>query len=208
MNASLSAVRVATACIFALVSGTALVAAPCASNVPCVAVAYPYPENEEPSWIFRSSTYTHDPYTGARVAQYMRTPPVEPLEDERAVTSRYRRTRTNLRGADGSFDTYYEVQAWGNGRGGIDAEWERFHNAWKESYLQNGYYNQTPTWGGAWNHGGRWNHGGPWHHGGPGYGHPGGGYPGGGWGGGGWGQGGNNYPPNGPNGYGDGPYEN
>ena len=37
---------------------------------------------------------------------------------------------------NGSFDTYYEVQAWGNGRGGIDAEWERFHDAWKESYLK------------------------------------------------------------------------
>jgi hypothetical protein len=206
MNASFSAVRVATACIFALVFGTALVAAPCAPNVPRVAVAYPYPENEEPSWIFRSSTYTHDPYTGARVAQYMRTPPVEPLEDERAVTSRYRRTRTNLRGADGSFDTYYEVQAWGNGRGGIDAEWERFHNAWKESYLQNGYYNQTPVWGGPWNQHGKWHQGGPWNHSGPGYGNPGGGYPGGGWGGGGWGQGGNYSPHYGPDNYGDGPY--
>ena len=50
-------------------------------------------------------------------------------------------SRTNLRGTDGSIDTYYEVQAWGNGRGGIDAEWERFHDAWKESYLQNGYFN-------------------------------------------------------------------
>jgi hypothetical protein len=138
----------------------------------------------------------------------MRTPPVEPLEDERAITSRYRRTRTNLRGTDGSFDTYYEVQAWGNGRGGIDAEWERFHSAWKESYLQNGFYNQSPAWGGPWNHGGKWNHGGGWNHGGPGYGygHPGGGYPGGGWGGGGWGHGGNNFPPNGPNHHGDGPY--
>src|SRR5262245_42039706 len=98
-------------------------------------------QDSQPSWIFRRSTYSHDPETGIRVAQYMRTPPVEPLEDQRNVTSRYRRIQTNLRGADGSNDTTYEVQAWGNGRGGIDAEWERFHDAWKESYLQNGYFN-------------------------------------------------------------------
>jgi hypothetical protein len=136
-------------------------AAPCALEAPC-GPAVVYPEDEGPSWIFRQSTYTHDPASGARVAQYMRTPPVEPLEDERLVTSRYRRSRTNLRGTNGSIDTYYEVQAWGNGRGGIDAEWERFHDAWKESYLQNGYYNQQPVWNGSWGHGG--------------YGHPGNGY--------------------------------
>jgi hypothetical protein len=133
----------------------------------------------QPSWIFRRSTYTHDPYTGARVAQFMRTPPVEPLEDERLVTSRYHRTRTNLRGADGSIETYYDVQSWGNGRGGIDAEWERFHDAWKESYLQGGYYNQGPGYGGGWP--------GPWGYSGfnGGYGGPGYGY-GGAWN---WGQG-------------------
>jgi hypothetical protein len=139
--------------------------APCASEAPCEIVVYP--ESEEPSWIFRQGTYTHDPVSGARVAQYMRTPPVEPLEDERLVTSRYRRSRTNLRGADGSNDIYYEVQAWGNGRGGIDAEWERFHDAWKESYLQNGYYNSGPAFGAPWGHGGP----------GFGFGHPGYGYP-------------------------------
>jgi len=152
--------------------------APCESHpqpnrVPATCVA----DNSSPSWIFSHSTYSHDPVTGARVAQYMRTPPVEPLEDERNVTSRYRRSRTNLRGADGSMDTTYEVQAWGNGRGGIDAEWERFHDAWKESYLQGGFYNQSPGYGGGYN--------GPWGsgngYGGPGYGN--GGYPGGGWGG-------------------------
>jgi len=206
MNALSPAVRIALACGAGLLSAFTWIertgAAPCATDG--VIVAYPYPESEAPSWIFRPSTYTHDPYTGARVAQYMRTPPVEPLEDERAITSRYRRTRTNLRGTDGSFDTYYEVQAWGNGRGGIDAEWERFHSAWKESYLQNGFYNQAPGWGGPWNNGPNWNRGGPWNHGGPGYGR---GYPGSGWnGGGGWGQGGNGYRPNGPDGYGDGPY--
>jgi hypothetical protein len=114
------------------------------------------------------------------VAQYMRTPPVEPLDDPRLVTSRYRRSRTNLRGAQGSNDTYYEVQAWGNGRGGIDAEWERFHDAWKESYLQGGYYNQGPAYG-PWGWGGGpvggW-HGPSYGFGGPGFGVPGGSFPG------------------------------
>src|SRR5262245_6645239 len=52
---------------------------PCVTDV-CVE------DNAPPSWIFRHSTYSHDPMTGARVAQYMRTPPVEPLDDERNVT--------------------------------------------------------------------------------------------------------------------------
>ena len=142
---------------------------PCAPEAPCAVEAYV--ANDTPSWIFRRGTYTHDPYTGARVAQYMRTPPVEPLDDERIVTSRYRRSRTNLRGADGSVDTYYEVQQWGNGRGGIDAEWERFHDAWKESFLSGGYYNQGPGYGTPWGYGGGFAPG-------YGYGYPGHGFPG------------------------------
>jgi hypothetical protein len=167
----------------------------------CVADAAP------PSWIFRRSTYTHDPMTGARVAQYERIAPVEPLDDVRNVTSSYRRTQTNLRGTNGSTDTYYQVQSWGNGRGGLDAEWERFHDAWKESYLQNGYYNQGPAYG-------------PWANGnyGRGYGYPGNGNfgppywgPGnwgnGNWGGNGWGGGwsGGNWGPQPPWANGQGP---
>lgn len=160
-----------------------------ACEAPCETCPQPHcvAEDTPPSWIFAHSTYTHDPVTGARVAQYMRTPPVEPLEDERNVTSRYRRSRTNLRGADGSVDTYYEVQAWGNGRGGIDSEWERFHDAWKESYLQGGYYN-GPGYGGGYP--------------GAGYGN---GYNGGGYGGSGYGNGypGNGFPGNGNGGPGN-----
>ena len=95
-----------------------------------------------PSWIFRRSQFSHDPVTGARVAQYSRIPPVEPLGDPRAFTSVYRRSRSVLRGADGAVDSYYQVQSYGNGRGGLDAEWERFHDAWKESYITGGYYRQ------------------------------------------------------------------
>jgi hypothetical protein len=131
----------------------------------------------------------------------MRIRPVEPLEDERNVTSRYSRSRTNLRGTDGSVDNIYTVQSWGNGRGGLDAEWERFHDAWKESYLQGSYYN-GPVNGGGY---GPWNYGSGY---GPGYGngYPGYGYPGGGWNGpGNWGpQGPGPYNGGGPGGNGNG----
>jgi hypothetical protein len=204
--ASSNRLTLAVAATFAAFVQSVAVAAPCAPNFPCAKAVYVNPENEGPSWIFMPSAYTHDPQSGARVAQYMRKPPVEPLEDQRAVTSRYRRTQTNLRGTSGSYDTYYEVQSWGNGRGGIDAEWERFHDAWKDSYLQGGYYNQGPGWGGPWNGNGPWHGGwnggwgGGWNGGwnvgpGPGWGGGGGwnGPPGPGWGngGGGWGGGGN-----------------
>ena len=96
-----------------------------------------------PSWMFNRSTYTHAPETGARVAQYERHVAVEELPDPRRVTSGYRRTRTTLRGADGSVDASYQVQNWANGNGGLDAEWERFHDAWQQSYLRGSYYNNN-----------------------------------------------------------------
>ena len=181
-----------------------------ASQAPCDSCPQPafVPEEPSPSWIFRRSTYTHDPETGARVAQYQRIRPVEPLEDERNVTSRYSRSRTNLRGTQGSVDSTYTVQSWGNGRGGLDAEWERFHDAWKESSLQGGNFN-GPAWGnnGPWNgngwnngwNGGGWNGGGwngnwgPWN--GNGWNGP----PGGGW------NGPGNWGPRGPGANGGGP---
>lgn len=98
---------------------------------------------ESNSWIFQRSTYSHDPATGARVAQYQRTPAVEGLPDARMVTSRYRRIRTTTRGTNGSVDSTYEVQNFGNGRGGLDAEWERFHDAWRQSLLSGSYYYQN-----------------------------------------------------------------
>jgi hypothetical protein len=149
----------------------------CAEPEPVVVVVERpiFVEPQEPSWVFAPSTFTHDPATGARVAQYMRKPPIEPLPDQRAVTSRYRRTRTNLRGTAGSYETDYQVQAWGNGRGGIDAEWERFHDAWKESYLTGSYY-QGPGYGAGY--GGYPAYGGGYPgYGGPGYGYPGNGFP-------------------------------
>jgi hypothetical protein len=174
-------------CIALAIGLTSLVLAdeaPCAGCAvavrPCVEQVCSEDE-EQPSWIFHRSTYTHDPNTGARVAQYYRLPAIEPLEDERLVTSRYHRVQTNLRGTNGSSESYYDVQSWGNGRGGIDAEWERFHNAWKESYLQGGFYNQQGAgygngYPGQFGNGG---FGGPGYgYGYPGYGFPGNGFPG------------------------------
>jgi hypothetical protein len=92
------------------------------------------------SWVFARSRYTHDPETGTRVAQYAMKPPIEPLDDPRLVTSGYSRSRTVIRGPDGSVDTHYRVQNYGNGRGGMDAEWERFHDAWRGSTVAGGQF--------------------------------------------------------------------
>jgi hypothetical protein len=152
---------------------------------------------EGPSWIFAPSTYTHDPMTGARVAQYARIEPVEPLPDQRAVTSGYRRTVTNIRGIDGSLDQSYQVQNWANGRGGLDAEWERVNDAWQQAYLTGSYYStQNGAYGNGYGYGGWGGHG--WGNGGWN------GGPHGGWGGPGWnGSGGPGW--NGPGGPQQGP---
>ena len=164
-----------------------------AGEAPCpapTAVAAP----SGPSWIFMPGRYSHDPATGMRVAQYAMKPPVEPLDDPRAVTSGYSRSRTVIRGADGSVDTYYRVQSYANGRGGLDAEWERFHDAWRGSTIAGGDYQVFPYGG--------FGYGAPY----GGYGGYGGGYANGGHGGGKHGgQFGPNHPGYGPGyGYGSG----
>src|SRR5262245_35335535 len=52
--------------------------APCSDDAPCGVVVYYQREPSRPSWVFAPSTYTHDPETGARVAQFARPAPVEP----------------------------------------------------------------------------------------------------------------------------------
>jgi hypothetical protein len=141
MNTRLLLISLVAACGLAtLASADDICCEPATTVLPVAPVVYVAPA--EPSWIFMRSTFTHDPTTGARVAQYMRKPPVEPLDDQRAVTSRYRRTRSVIRGPHGSYDTTYQVQAWGN-NGGIDAQWQAFHDAWKESILSGGFYNSN-----------------------------------------------------------------
>ena len=118
-----------------------------AAECDCVAPASYVATPQANSWIFSQGRYTHDPDTGGRVAQYAMKPPIEPLPDQRAITSGYRRTRTVLRGADGSADTSYQVQSYGNGRGGLDAEWERFHDAWRGSTVGGGNFQTFPQFG-------------------------------------------------------------
>jgi hypothetical protein len=171
-----------------------------AGFMPCgVALAY-YPapaaapiELQQPklSWVFKRSTFTNDPITGARVGQYARKVPVEPLDDQRLVTSSYRRMRSELRGRDGSMDTTYVVQGWGDGGGELNAQWQMFNDVWKEAILSGSFFNGEQAfgpwgndrWGGGnpnWNNG--WNGG--WNNG-PGN---------GGWNGGGWNNGAGNGP--------------
>ena len=57
-----------------------------AAYAPCVHIAKP----QAVSWVFARGRYTHDPETGVRVAQYQQLNPVEPLPDQRLVTSGYR----------------------------------------------------------------------------------------------------------------------
>ncbi len=174
------------AALVAIFFATRSRASECCGAYP-LATAAPYVSRPD-SWVFARSRYTHDPETNARVAQYDRIEPVEPLDDPRLVTSGYSRNRTVLRGADGSASTNYQVTSYGNGRGGLDAEWERFHDAWRGSTVSGG------SFGGGFGGG----------FGLPGYGGGyGGGYAGGGGGGGygpGWGGGGHHgngpgYPP-------------
>ncbi|MDZ4658632.1 MAG: hypothetical protein SH868_13735 [Bythopirellula sp.] len=150
-----------------------------------IATAAPFVPQAD-SWVFARGRYTHDPATGARVAQYDQVAPVEPLDDPRAITSGYNRTRMVLRGADGSANTYYQVQSYGNGRGGLDAEWERFHDAWRGSTVAGGAYSGvfSPFGFGGFGPGGYGGGGyggggyGPGNHGGyPGHHGPGNGYP-------------------------------
>jgi len=147
-------------------------------------LAYAAPlQPQSDSWIFAPSRYSHDHQSGVRVAQYTAKPPIEPLPDQRAISSGYARTRTVLRGPDGNVSTYYQVKNYGNDRGGMDAEWERFHDAWRGSTVAGGSFAgggfgvQPYGFGGF--QGGGFPGGGFTGGGFPGGGYPGGGYQGG-----------------------------
>ena len=91
-------------------------------------------------WAFMPGRYTHDPYSGARVAQYAPKPALPALPDSRPYASAYTRTRVNQRGVDGTVSTYYYVENWSNRPGSIDAQWERFNDVWQRSVLSSGFY--------------------------------------------------------------------
>ena len=115
---------------------SALTATACVGLAACGAAA---PAQTQDNWMFRPGYFTHSPTTGTRVAQFAPLPRVAPLPDSRPFASGYQRVRVNERGADGTANTYYRVENWGNGRGGLDAEWERFNDVWQQSVLSGGY---------------------------------------------------------------------
>jgi len=124
------------------------------------------------TWMFRRGYFTHRPDTGQRVAQYVPLPLVEPLPDSRPFASGYQRVQVTQRGPGGTSETYNRVENWGNGTGGLDAEWERFHNAWRGSILSggvgSGYGYSAPGYGNPGYRPGGWGPGNWW----PGYGPP------------------------------------
>jgi len=73
------------------------------------------PARAEASWIFRPSTYSHDPRTGKRVHQFARKQPAYKRSDSTYFQSGYRHRRWTLRGPDGSADRLHIVDTWGAG---------------------------------------------------------------------------------------------
>ncbi len=174
------------------------------------------------SWVFRPSTYSHDPVSGGRVNQYRPEDPAYVWLDPNYLQSGYRHIRATFRGPGGSFDQTHIVQTWGAG------EWIRPYGEWQFPFRAGA----TPygPWGnpqgpwtmpfdswynpyGLWNpyrrpypipYGGRYGAGGygpgsfGWGHGGPG------GYSPGGYGSGGHGPGGHGSGGHGPGGHGSG----
>jgi len=77
------------------------------------------------SWLFRPSTYSHDPLTGRRVNQYRPEEPAYVWLDPTYMRSGYRHIRMSFRGPGGSFDHTHIVQTWGAG------EWIRPYGEWQ-----------------------------------------------------------------------------
>jgi hypothetical protein len=65
-------------------------------------------------WLFKPSTYSHDPVTGARVDQYATKEPSYARADGGYLESGYRHTQYSLR-AGGTADRLHVVQTWGKG---------------------------------------------------------------------------------------------
>ena len=77
-------------------------------------------------WIFRRSTFSHDPTTAERVDQYAAKKVSYARNDPTYLESGYRHKRTTLRGADGSVDRLHTVQTWGAGEAIRPyGEWQR-----------------------------------------------------------------------------------
>jgi len=80
----------------------------------------------EGSWIFAPSYYSHDPSTGARVAQFAPEAVALAAVDPTYLRSGYRHNRVTIRGADGTADRLHMVETWGEGeRIRPYGEWQR-----------------------------------------------------------------------------------
>ena len=79
----------------------------------------------EAGWIFRRSSYTHDPASGRRVAQYAPPKPAYLRSDPTYQQSAYIHNRSTLR-AGGSADRFHIVETWGAGEAIRPyGEWQR-----------------------------------------------------------------------------------
>jgi hypothetical protein len=79
----------------------------------------------EAGWIFRPSSFTHDPATGKRVAQFAAKQKAYPQHDPTYRQSVYRHHRSTIRVGE-SADRMHMVESWGGGdRIRPYGEWER-----------------------------------------------------------------------------------
>lgn len=178
------------------------------------------------SWVFRPSTYSHDPASGQRVNQYRPEDPAYVWLDPNYLQSGYRHIRASFRGPGGSFDQTHIVQTWGAGEwirpygeweypfrpgatpygpwGNPQGPWTLPFDSWYNPYgLWNPYRYPYPIPYGPFGHGSGafgWGYHGPGGYGAGGYGP--GGYGPGGYGSGGYGPGGHGSGGPGPGGHG------
>src|SRR3989304_906766 len=101
--------------VLLILASSAMISAPQAEcDVPMVLCS----AQDDSTWIFRASYFSHDPETGKRIAQYVPEPTSYSREDPTYLESAYRHNQSILRGADGSADRLHMVQTWGKGGGG------------------------------------------------------------------------------------------
>ncbi|NLS91854.1 MAG: hypothetical protein GXX96_06695 [Planctomycetaceae bacterium] len=87
------------------------------------------------SWVFQPSTYSHDPQTGERVAQYAAEAPAYGPSDPTYQQSAYIHKRTALYGVPGSIERRHYVETWGEGEAIRPyGEWERPYRAGATPY--------------------------------------------------------------------------
>ena len=85
-------------------------------------------EQEEPSWIFQQSYFSHDPDNGNRVAQYAPEPTSYTRDDPTYMESGYRHNQIFTFGPNGTADRMHIVQTWGQG------EFIRPYGEWEFPY--------------------------------------------------------------------------